>query len=98
MADVVRSLRGTLPDMTFTIEDIVGDGSRAATRWTIRGTDGGGLFALPATFRSVEFSGIFIDQVETDQITAHWGTSDMLGLLQQLGIVPADWDGDRLLS
>lgn len=98
MSAVVSSLRATFPDLTFTVDDVLAEGTRVVTRWTMRGTDEGGLFSLPPTHRRVEFSGFFMDQLESGQITTHWGTSDMLGLLQQLGVVPVDWAGDRFLE
>ena len=98
MSDVVSSLRATFPDLTLTVDDVIAEGMRVVTRWTMRGTDEGGLFSLPPTHRRVEFSGFFMDQFESGRIIVHHGISDMLGLLQELGIVPADWAGDRFLK
>jgi predicted ester cyclase len=37
----------------------------------------------------VAMSGISIDRIAEGKIVEHWGEFDMLGLLQQLGVVPA---------
>ena|SRR5258706_16438788 len=56
MCDVVSSLRATFPDLTLTVDDVIAEGMRVVTRWTMRGTDEGGLFSLPPTHGRVEFS------------------------------------------
>ena len=89
LRDVIRSLRATLPDMRFAVEDRVVEGGKVTTRFTISGTDEGGLLGLPATGRRVEFGGIFVDRVEDGKVAEHWGVSDMVGLLKQLGHMPA---------
>ena len=86
---VIGSLRTTFPDMRFSVEDRVVEGSKVTTRFAISGTDEGGLLGLPATGRRVEFGGIFVDRVEGGKVAEHWGVSDMVGLLRQLGHMPA---------
>ena len=85
---VIASLRTTFPDMRFTVEDQLAQGDRAMTRWTISGTDEGGLLGLSPTGRRANFGGIFVDRVANGRIVEHWGQSDMVGLLAQLGLMP----------
>ena len=77
------------PDMKLAIEDEVAEGDQVVTRWVMHATHKGDLMNIPATGRQVAMSGISIDRLAEGKIVEHWGEFDMLGLLQQLGVVPA---------
>ena len=74
--------------MRFTIEAQLAEGDRVMTRFTISGTDEGGLLGLSPTGRGATFGGIFVDRIADGRIVEHWGQSDMVGLLEQLGLMP----------
>jgi steroid delta-isomerase-like uncharacterized protein len=77
------------PDMHVTVDDMVSDGDKVATRWTITGTHGGDLMGMPPTGKSVAASGITIQRIADGKIVEGWTIFDTLGLLQQIGAVPA---------
>jgi predicted ester cyclase len=54
---------------------------------TFRGTHGGEFFGVPATGKSVTVGVIDIVRYDDGQIVEHWNQVDMLGLMQQLGVV-----------
>jgi steroid delta-isomerase-like uncharacterized protein len=76
------------PDMHGTLEDLVAEGDKVVTRNTLRATHSGTFLGIPPTGKQVEFSLIDIYRLVNGKIAAHWGLTDMLGLMQQLGIVP----------
>jgi predicted ester cyclase len=76
------------PDMKLAVEDEVAEGDQVVTRWVMHATHKGDLMGIPATGRQVAMSGISIDRVAEGKIVEHWGEFDMLGLMQQLGVVP----------
>jgi len=80
--------RTAFPDVHFTIEDQIAEGDRVVTRWTARGTHQGPLVGIPPTSKQVTMSGIAIYRLVDGKIVEQWGVNDMLGLLQQLGVVP----------
>ena len=51
------------PDLRVTVEDMLAEGDKVATRWTIRGTHQGELMGIPPTGKQVEASGITIHRV-----------------------------------
>jgi steroid delta-isomerase-like uncharacterized protein len=81
-------LRG-FPDATITVEDQLVDGDRVVTRWTGRGTHTGEFMDLPPTRKTVTVAGIQIDRISGGTIVESWTSFDQLGMLQQLGAVPA---------
>jgi steroid delta-isomerase-like uncharacterized protein len=86
---LVNAFRGVFPDLHYTIEAQVAEGDRVATRWTMRGTQQGEFLGVPASGKQVEVAGIQIDRIADGQIVEHWRESDIMGLMQQLGVIPA---------
>jgi steroid delta-isomerase-like uncharacterized protein len=85
----VTTYKTALPDLNITVEDVVGEGDKAATRWTVRGTHQGEVEEFgPPTGRQVEFQGITIHRIEGGKIVEEWERYDNLSILQQLGLVP----------
>jgi steroid delta-isomerase-like uncharacterized protein len=83
------ALRGAFPDLHVTVEDQLAEGDRVATRWTARGTHQGRFQAMPATGRQMTMTGMTIFRIANGKIVEGWTNADTLGMLQQLGAVPA---------
>ena len=77
------------PDASMTIEEQIADGDYVATRWTGRGTQKGDLMGIPATGKQVTVTGITISRIAGGKIAEEWSNWDTLGMMQQLGAVPA---------
>lgn len=92
--DGVRNLmayfRGAFPDFHFSIEETIEEGDKIAVRYTVSGTHLGELFGIPPTGKTVSVGGISIYRVAGDRLQEAWVQYDALGLMQQLGAVPAD--------
>jgi steroid delta-isomerase-like uncharacterized protein len=86
---MAATYRAAFPDLHVTIEDQVAEGDRVVTRWTAVGTHDGDLPGLPATGRSSTVTGIGIDRIEGGKIVEAWGNWDTMGMMQQLGALPA---------
>ena len=76
------------PDSYQVIDDMVAEGDRVVTRLTAHGTQTGVLFGIPPTGRRISMSEIAVHRVAGGKIVEHWHEIDMLGGLQQLGVVP----------
>ena len=77
------------PDLRVVIHDQVAEGDRVVTRKTFHGTHQGDLFGIPPTDRSVAFDVIDILCVQDGKIVDHWNVVDQLGLMRQIGVIPA---------
>lgn len=86
--DFTEMLLGAFPDQIYTVEDVVTEGDKVVLRWNVRATHRGPFQGLPPTGREVAISGIGIYRVEGDRIAEGWTAADMLGLMQQLGVIP----------
>jgi predicted ester cyclase len=77
------------PDMQFTIEDLLADGDTVVARTTARGIQTGEFQGIPATGAAATASAIAIYRLAGGKVVEQWLEYDQLGLLQQLGVVPA---------
>lgn len=87
--NVVALYRGAFPDVHFTIEDQIAEGDKVVTRWTARGTNAGSLNGVPPTGRKAAVGGISVERFDQGKLAETRVSFDMFGLLQQLGVVPA---------
>lgn len=78
-----------LPDLRAIIHDQIADADKVVTRKTLRGTHQGDLLGIPPTGKIVDIEVIDILRVKDGKITDHWNNVDRLGLMQQLGVIPA---------
>ena len=76
------------PDQQVTIEDEVAEDDTVVTRWTFSGTHRGALMGIPATGKQVAIKGISIDRIDGGKVVEHLAQIDMVGLMQQLGVIP----------
>lgn len=85
---VVRTYRTAFPDLHLTIEDLLADGDKVVTRWTVRGTHRGDLQGIAPSGKEITTPGISISRIVEGRIAEEWVHWDALGLLQQIGAIP----------
>ena len=76
------------PDLHATIDVLVAEGGLVAGRMTTTGTHKGDFLGIAATGKQVKFSEIHIVRIANGKATEHWGNSDDMGMMQQLGVIP----------
>jgi steroid delta-isomerase-like uncharacterized protein len=76
-------------DARITVDDQFAEGDRVATRWTARGTHSGEIAGIAATGKEVTVSGLTFTRLEGGKIVEEFTNGDTLGMLVQLGAVPA---------
>ncbi|HLF71805.1 MAG TPA: ester cyclase [Dehalococcoidia bacterium] len=87
--DFVSLFRSAITDFRITANDVLIDGERAAIRFTLSGRHTGDQLGMPATGKPFSIEGIDIMRFENGKCVEHWGVSDQLGMMAQLGLVPA---------
>lgn len=76
------------PDLRAIVEDMVTEGDMVVTRWVMHGTHEGPIHDIPATGKRVTIKGVTIKRITSGKVVEEWSLIDMLGLMQQVGIVP----------
>ena len=85
----VNMYRVAFPNGHAIIEDMITEGDEVAYRWTYRGIHKGELMGIPSTGKEVTITGITINRFADGKIVEEWNNFDQLGMMQQLGVVPA---------
>jgi steroid delta-isomerase-like uncharacterized protein len=71
---------------------MVAEGQKVVTRFVWTGTHRGVFLGIPATGKSVEVKGVVIDLLEDGRMSESRILMDTMGLMQQLGVIPAPPD------
>ncbi len=86
-------LHAAFPDFRATIEDLIAEDDKVVIRMTWTGTHEGEFMGIPPTGSRVSFGVFDIVRIVDDMVVEHWGQMDNMGLMQQLGVVPAPGEG-----
>jgi steroid delta-isomerase-like uncharacterized protein len=81
------------PDLHVVIEDVVAEGDKVVTRTTFSGTHPGESMGILATGKRIRISAIAIARIANGQLAEWWENADILGMLQQMGAIPAPSEG-----
>jgi steroid delta-isomerase-like uncharacterized protein len=85
----VNAMRDAFPDIQAkTTEPTLTDANLEAARVVLTGTHKGELMGVAPTDRNVEFESVDIIRVEDGKVAEHWGVTDVMSLMQQLGAIP----------
>jgi len=87
--EVRRANMQGFPDVEIALEDLVAEGDKVAKRWVFRGTNTGEYAGIPPTGKQVTMRGITLYKLAGGKVTELYWNYDVLGLLQQLGALPA---------
>ncbi|MGI8911950.1 MAG: ester cyclase [Rubrobacteraceae bacterium] len=72
------------------IEEIQAAGDdRVVVRWTGTGTQNAEVMGIPPTGRPVNVPAVHLFRIEGGKVAEQWVVWDTLGMMQQLGVVPA---------
>lgn len=75
------------PDFRVEIEQLLADGDTVVIHSRFLGTHEGEFMGIPATGREMDMGVIDILRVADGKIVEHWGISDTMALMQQLGAI-----------
>jgi steroid delta-isomerase-like uncharacterized protein len=76
-------------DGHWDVQEVFSAGDRVVARWTGSGTHEGELMGVPPTGRPIAVEAISVFRIADGKIAEEWTVWDALGLLQQVGAVPA---------
>jgi len=85
----VQMYRSAYPDTHVEFGELIAEGDLVAGNWTATGTHHGELMGIEPTGRSIKITGMGMDRVRDGRIVESWGNYDSLGMLAQLGAIPA---------
>ncbi len=86
---MVTMLRTAFPDLQYDTEELIAEDDKVMARTTLRGTHLGTFMGIPATGRRCMQAQIHILRFVDGKVVEHRAVRDDLGMLQQLGVIPA---------
>jgi predicted ester cyclase len=78
-----------ISDARMTIEDLIAEGDKVAVRLFSHGRHTGEFMSVPASGKEYDISETHIFRITGGKVVEHWLNADMLGLMQQIGALPA---------
>ena len=85
----IGMFRAAFPDLRVTIDDMIAEGDRVVVRTTFTGTHQGDMMGIPPTGKQVSLSAISIERISGGKFVERREQADMMGMMQQLGVVPS---------
>lgn len=89
MKGSITQFRGALPDLHYTIDKEIVEDDMLVHLLTGHGTMTGSLMGIPPTGKSATWQEVHIVRLAGGQVVESWAIVDQLGMLIQLGVVPA---------
>lgn len=78
----------SFPDLRFNIEQMLSEGDRVVMQLMMEGTHQRTWLGIPASGKKVEIRMFTVHRVLQGKIVEDWVLVELLGLFQQLGVIP----------
>lgn len=85
---IIGGARASLPDIEIALHDLIAEGDKVVTRYTMMATHQNEFMGAPPTGRQLMVEGAAIYRLADGEIVEIWNFLDSLSLMQQLGVVP----------
>ncbi len=86
--DVLDMMRGAMPDVKWTAEEVIAEGDKVMVRFTMSGTQTQPFMGMPATGKPVSVTAMNIYELKDGRIIREHGLPDLFSMLLQLGVLP----------
>ena len=83
----MQALKDAMAEMTMEFTHVIAEGDLVSIRFVTRAKNVGKFMGAPATGKNVVITGIFIRRIENGKVVQEWQTTDLLGLMTQMGFV-----------
>jgi steroid delta-isomerase-like uncharacterized protein len=85
---IFKMMQAAFPDLGISVHDMIAEGDKVVARITFTGTHSGEFLGVPASGNRVAMDGIDIMEFRDGKAVAHWGVTDMAGMMAQMGAGP----------
>ena len=89
MKFAISMFLSAFPDIQWSLDEQIAEGEKTVSRFAWTGTHRGEFLGIPPTGKPVRVWGVVMDVVKDGRLSESRIIMDTLGLLQQLGAVPA---------
>lgn len=85
-----QMMHTAFPDLHFQVDDIFASGDKVVARITVHGTHQGEFMGMQPSGKKIAVKGIDIVRFADGKLIEHWGVTDAMTMMQQLGAMPAE--------
>jgi steroid delta-isomerase-like uncharacterized protein len=85
----VAGFAAIFPDLEEDLQDVIASGDTVATRWVVTGSQQQEFMGIPATGQAIRVEGMNFYRLKNARVTHIWTQFDGVGMMQQLGAIPA---------
>ena len=89
VAQLHDALLPAFPDMLLPLQDFVAEGEKVLVRLRVQATHTGAFGDMAPTGRKIDIGVLDLFQIRGGVLIEHWALLDNLGMLKQLGALPA---------
>jgi steroid delta-isomerase-like uncharacterized protein len=86
---IMQMQRTAVPDVQIRVLDLIAEGDKVVARIEATGTHLGEWQGIPPTGKRFTISGMTMRRIADGKIVERWDNLDWLGVMQQLGLIPA---------
>jgi len=87
--EFIATFRQAFPDVTVTFHHLLSENDLILAHMSWSGTHTGPYMGLQPSGKRISVQVMGINRFSGDKVVEAWGVVDMLGMMQQLGVVPA---------
>ncbi len=88
--DFIAMFRESFPDVHITLEHVLSEGDLLLAHMSWTGTHVGPYMGIEPTGKTINVEVMGLNRFVDDMVVEAWGVVDVLGMLQQLGVVPSE--------
>ena len=88
-ADMIHLYHTAFPNLHIEIQDQIAESDRVVTCLRMQGTQNGRLMGIGVSGKTVDVTGIRVDRLADGKIAESWFHWDRVGMLRQIGALPA---------
>jgi predicted ester cyclase len=81
----MQDMKAAFSNLKMEFPHIVVDGDMASIRFISSAVNTGKFMGAPANNKNLEINGIFIRKVKDGKVMQEWQTTDLLGVMRQIG-------------
>ena len=85
-----QMMHTAFPDLHFQVDDIFAAGDKVVARITMNGTQQGEFMGMQPAGKKIAVKGIDIVRFANGKLVEHWGVTDAMTMMQQLGAMPTE--------
>jgi hypothetical protein len=85
----IEAFEAAFPGYEVYMDEMTSEGKRVVVQARLKGTHQGDFGGLPPTHKTVDFPFAIRYEIEDNKIVSHWMLADRMGLMEQLGVIPA---------